>query len=161
MKIPRWIKLTLIITGGLLIAIQFIPVSRTNPPVVKELTWDSPQTKTFAKRACFDCHSNESRWPWYSYIAPMSWLIASDVKDARERLNFSDISPEDRVGHLVEHINDGEMPLPKYVALHRDARLSDTEKKEFIAGLRRSFELSGLGSTDSKDDEHKHEHHHQ
>ena len=160
MTIPLWFKRTLIAVGGVALAIQFIPVSRTNPPVVKELTWDSPKTKAFAKRACFDCHSNEAKWPWYSYVAPMSWLIVNDVKDARERLNFSEISAEDRAGSLVKRINNGEMPLPRYLALHSEARLSEAEKKEYIAGLRRSFEMSGLGSADSKDEEHKHEHHH-
>ena len=160
MKIPRWIKRTLIVTGGLAIAIQFIPVSRTNPPVVKELTWDSPKTKIFAQRACFDCHSNVAKWPWYSYVAPMSWLILRDVNDARERLNFSDIGPEDRAGLLIKRIQSGSMPLPRYAALHPSARLTDEERKEFIAGLRRSFEISGNGSSEGKDEEHKHDHHH-
>ena len=155
MKIPRWIKRTIIVTGGLAIAIQFVPVSRTNPPIVKELNWDSPKTKVIAQRACFDCHSNEVKWPWYSHVAPMSWLIANDVKDARERFNFSEISAEDRAGILVKRINNGEMPLPRYLALHHEARLTETEKKEFIAGLRRSFELSGLASEEAKHEEHK------
>lgn len=160
MKIHRWVKRTLIGAGVLALAIQFVPVSRTNPPIVKELNWDSPKTKAIAQRACFDCHSNESKWPWYAYVAPMSWLIANDVKEARERFNFSEISSEDRVGILAKRINNGEMPLPKYLALHSEARLSETEKKEYIAGLRRSFELSGLGSNDTKDDEHTHTHEH-
>jgi len=158
MRIPRWFKHTMIFLGGVALAIQFIPMSRTNPPVIKELTWDSPKTRAFAKRACYDCHSNESRWPWYSFVAPVSWLVANDVRDARDRLNFSEISDEDRVDHLVEHIQDGAMPLPKYLVLHSEARLSETEKKEFIAGLRRSFELSGLSSEGAKDGDHEHKH---
>ena len=160
MTIPRWCKRTLLILGGLAIAIQFVPVSRSNPPVVKELTWDSPATRAFAQRACFDCHSNEVKWPWYSYIEPMSWLVARDVAEARGRFNFSEVSSEDRVGIFVKRIQSGEMPLPRYVAVHPSARLTDDEKNEFIAGLRRSFELTGLGSPDAKDEEHKHEHHH-
>ncbi len=160
MTIPRWLKRSLIVVGGLVLAIQFIPVARTNPPMAKELTWDSPQTKAFAQRACFDCHSNEVKWPWYSYVAPMSWLIANDVRDARERFNFSEISGEDRAGILVKLISKGEMPLPRYVALHRAAKLSETDKQEFIAGLRRSFALSHLAPDAGKDEEHKHTHQH-
>lgn len=144
MKIARWFKRSLIAAGMLAFGIQFISVSHNNPPVVKELKWDSPKTRAFAQRACFDCHSNESRWPWYSHVAPMSWLIANDVKNARERLNFSEINPEDRVGLLVKRIQNGEMPLPRYLALHPEARFTDAEKKEFIAGLQQSFTASGL-----------------
>lgn len=156
MKFSLWIKRILIAVGGLALGIQFIPVSRINPPVAKELIWDSPKTRILAQRACFDCHSNEARWPWYSYVAPMSWLVANDVKEARERFNFSEISPEDRAGILIKHIEDGEMPLPRYLALHREARLSETEKQEYTAGLRRSFELSGLAPEKAKNEEHKH-----
>src|ERR1700674_2739250 len=71
--------------------IQLVPigVSVTNPPVVSEPNWDSPQTRALAQRACFDCHSNETIWPWYSRVAPVSWLLASDVIQGRSRLNFS------------------------------------------------------------------------
>jgi hypothetical protein len=142
MKIPRWFKLSLFAFAVLGLGIQFVPVSRTNPPVVKELTWDSPKTRAYAQRACFDCHSNETKWPWYAYVAPISWMIAKDVKEARESFNFSEITPLDRVDILTDRIESGEMPLPRYLAIHAEARLSATEKQEYVAGLQRSFELS-------------------
>jgi Haem-binding domain len=144
MKIPRCFKRTLMAVGGLALVIQFIPVSRKNPPVIPVLPWDSPGRLAVAKRACLDCHSNETQWPWYSYVAPISWMIASDVKEARERFNFSEISPEDSVGSLVKRINNGTMPPPKYLTFHPEARLSEADKRDYIAGLRRSFGLSGV-----------------
>ena len=154
MKIPHRLKIALIAIGGVALGIQLIPAARSNPPVVRELVWDSPRTLAFARRACFDCHSNETRWPWYSYVAPVSWLIARDVKEARDHLNFSEISADDRAEPLAKRIQAGEMPLPKYLALHGEARLSETEKTEFIAGLRRSFELSGLGANETHERGH-------
>ena len=150
MKIPRRVKATLIALGVLALAIQLIPVSRSNPPVIKELVWDSPMTRAFARRACYDCHSNEVTWPWYSHVAPASWLVASDVKNARERFNFSEIGADDRVGILVKQINTGTMPPMSYLALHSAARLAAQEKSAYLAGLRRSFELSGIGSDQPK-----------
>ncbi|MEI8038510.1 MAG: heme-binding domain-containing protein [Verrucomicrobiota bacterium] len=144
MRISRRVKRTLLALGALALGIQLIPVSRTNPPVVKELVWDSPATRALVRRACYDCHSNEVQWPWYAQVAPASWIIAHDVNSARERFNFSEISGEDRVGVLVKRIHNGRMPPKDYLALHSAARLSEQEKSECIAGLRRSFALSGL-----------------
>jgi hypothetical protein len=75
------------------IAIQLITVNRSNPPVTTQLNWDSPQTKTLAYRACMDCHSNETTWPWYAYVAPSSWLIYYDVERGRSELNLSTYDP--------------------------------------------------------------------
>ncbi len=149
MRPPRLTQYVLFSMAALALGIQFIPVALTNPPVSKELVWDSPQTQALARRACYDCHSNEVQWPWYARIAPASWLIAHDVKSARERLNFSAISEDDRVGLLVKQITSGSMPPTDYRALHAPARLTPHEKNEYIAGLRRSFELSGLGPNSS------------
>jgi hypothetical protein len=83
----------LMILAGLLaivfIAIQFIPVNRTNPTVSTPIKWNSPETEALARRACMDCHSNETVWPWYANIAPASWLVYYDVQQGRSRLNFS------------------------------------------------------------------------
>ena len=76
----------------LFVAAQLIPVNRTNPSVTTQLNWDSQQTKTLAYRACTDCHSNETTWPWYSYIAPASWLVYYDVERGRSELNLSTYS---------------------------------------------------------------------
>ena len=88
-KIVLWVVVALIVGFGL---IQLVPYGRdhTNPPVTSEPAWDSPQTKALAQKACFDCHSNETVWPWYSSIAPGSWLIYRDVVEGRGNLNFSE-----------------------------------------------------------------------
>ena len=88
-KIILWAVVALVLLGLL---IQLIPLSGrgNNPAVVSEPKWDSPQTRALVKRACFDCHSNESRWPLYAYVAPVSWLIYNDVMEGRSRLNFSE-----------------------------------------------------------------------
>ncbi|MCX7782465.1 MAG: heme-binding domain-containing protein, partial [Meiothermus sp.] len=74
-----------------LLAIQLVPYGRDhqNPPVVAEPPWDSPQTRALFVRACADCHSNQTRWPWYSHIAPVSWLVQRDVEEGRSKLNLS------------------------------------------------------------------------
>jgi hypothetical protein len=106
------------LAGLLLVALfvvaQAVPYGRshTNPPTTAEPRWDSPQTRDLARRACFDCHSNLTTWPWYSNVAPVSWLVQRDVDEGRSELNFSewdmpqDVDAED----LVEKIRDGSMP---------------------------------------------------
>lgn len=135
----------LVIVGvlvGLFVCIQLIPVwlLQTNPPVVQEPAWDSPQTRALAQRACFDCHSNETVWTWYSRIAPASWLVTFDVVQARDEMNFSEWgrSNED-AGHIARVITRGEMPPARYLLLHPDARLSDAEKQQLIAGFEASL----------------------
>lgn len=126
-------KKVLIILIVILIAIQFIPVDKTNPTVTAEL--DAPmEVISVFKRSCYDCHSNETVWPWYSNIAPVSWLVASDVKDARAHLNFSEwgnLSRKDIVKmkeEIWEEIEKEKMPLWKYNILHPDASLKQKDK---------------------------------
>ena len=144
MKTRRWRRKALIAAAAIGLGIQLIPVSHDNQPVVKELVWDSPRTRAFAQRACFDCHSNQVRWPWYSHVAPVSWMITKDVRDAREMLNFSAITPDDEFEPVAKRINKGVMPPRKYLAFHAEAGLTEAEKAAFLAGLKKSFELSGL-----------------
>jgi hypothetical protein len=122
----------------LVLLIQFLPYghTHTNPPVVKEPNWNSPETRQITQKACFDCHSNETIWPWYSNIAPMSWLVQRDVDVARSRMNFSDwgrISGE--VGEIIEIVSEGEMPPFQYLLMHPGARFSEQEKTRFIDGI--------------------------
>jgi cytochrome c553 len=120
----------------LLIQIIQIGPQRTNPPIVAEPKWDNPLTRALAKRACFDCHSNETNWPWYSYIAPVSWLLVMDVLHGRAAFNFSDWHTGDMSSAVMaEEINSGGMPLPQYRLMHPTARFTDTEKRQLIAGL--------------------------
>jgi hypothetical protein len=111
-----------------------------NPPVVTNVQWDSPQTEAIVRRACYDCHSNETRWPWYSWIAPVSWLVSYDVHGGRDEMNFSDLG---RTGDLAEDIEEvlekGEMPLPMYLLMHPEARLSSAEKETLVEGVRNTF----------------------
>lgn len=122
-------------------AIQFIPYGHDhqNPPIVSELRWDSPATRDLAKKACFDCHSNETVWPWYANVAPVSWLVASDVHEGRRHLNFSDWRQGQREGEhikkLREEIQEGDMPPIQYRMMHPEARLSAAQRQELIRGL--------------------------
>ncbi len=129
--------------------LQLIPVNRSNPPMVSEPNWDSPATRDLAKRACFDCHSNETTWPWYSYVAPASWLIAHDVEEGRQRLNFSDwanVRGEARhSGELAESILEGKMPPASYLPTHPQAVLTNTEKQALVDGLRASLAQTDPG----------------
>ncbi len=143
MRLPkkRWKQIVLILVG-LFVVLQLVPYGRahTNPPMRQGPAWDSPRTEALARRACFDCHSNETTWPWYSHVAPMSWLVQNHVDEGREHLNFSEFDRPQRDAHeAAEEVADEEMPPWNYVLLHPEARLSDAEKKELIAGLRATF----------------------
>jgi mono/diheme cytochrome c family protein len=120
------------------LVIQLFPYGRahTNPPVVQEPVWDSPETRALAERACFDCHSNETVWPWYSNVAPLSWMVQDHVDEGREVLNFSEWNrPYDEAHEAGEEVGEGEMPMPGYVWLHPEANLTDAERDALIRGL--------------------------
>jgi hypothetical protein len=122
----------------LLIIIQFVPYGRdrTNPSARVEPPWDSAETRALAKRACFDCHSNETAWPWYSQVAPISWLVLNDVTEGRSKMNFSEWDrPQKEAEEAAEQIQKGKMPLWFYLPLHASARLSAAEKQTLIRGL--------------------------
>ena len=129
------------VLGGLVVvfaAIQLVPYGRPtpNPPVRREPNWDSPRTRELAVRACFDCHSNQTQYPWYSYVAPASWLVNKDINEARSKMNFSEWDLVQREAMAApEQIEKGDMPLPIYVPLHPEARLSAEEKAALIHGI--------------------------
>ena len=126
----------LILVGALvviLVAIQLVPVDRANPPVVAD--FDGPsQVRAVIRPSCYDCHSHETSWPWYSRVAPMSWLVAHDVEEARDQLNFSQWGTYDRkrqaklAKEMWEEVEEGAMPLRMYLLAHPDARLSEAGK---------------------------------
>jgi hypothetical protein len=126
----------LVLIGALvviLVAIQLVPVHRTNPPVVAD--FDGPPAVEMVLRAsCYDCHSHESRWPWYSHVAPASWLVIHDVNEAREHLNFSmwgtyDARRREKLAEeMWDEVDAGDMPLPMYRLAHPDSRLSAAAK---------------------------------
>lgn len=123
-----------------LLAIQLVPYGRdhTNPAVGSEPTWDSPATRATAVIACFDCHSNQTVWPWYSNIAPASWLLQRDVDEGRRHLNFSTWGAG-QGAESAEMVSSGEMPPLRYQLAHPEARLSEADKAAFIKGLTATF----------------------
>ncbi len=133
-------RLALIILA-LFLVIQIVPYGRdhSNPPVISEPNWDSPRTRELAVVACFDCHSNETVWPWYSNIAPISWLVYKDTIEGRETLNYSDWlnckGEECDPAEAKESILEGEMPMPIYLVTHPEARLTPSEQQDLIDGL--------------------------
>ena len=135
-KMPKPLVVILVLVG-LALLIQLVPYGRnhSNPPVIAEPNWDSPQTRELAKQACFDCHSNEVVYPWYSNIAPASWLIQRDVEEAREKLNFSEWGNNGEVDDIVEVVERGEMPPFQYTIIHTNAVFSAQEKQAFIQGI--------------------------
>jgi Haem-binding domain len=138
-QFAQTIAVLIIIGVVVFLLIQLVPYGRdhANPSVVSELKWDSPQTRMLAERACFDCHSNQTTWPWYSNIAPVSWLVYRDVVDGRRRMNFSDWQRLrlDEPGEIGSIIAEGEMPPLQYLLMHPSARLSAGEKEQLINGL--------------------------
>jgi len=135
------IKMGLVVLIGGFLLIQLVPYGRnhTNPPVVNEPNWDSPQTRALAQRACFDCHSNETVWPWYTNVAPFSWLAQNDADEGRRSLNFSAWVGQgrggERPGEMAETIREGGMPPFFYLPTHPAARLTSAEQELLIAGL--------------------------
>jgi len=127
---------------ALLALIQLVPYGRDRAthPDGKEPDWDSPRTRELALRACFDCHSNLTHWPWYTWIAPASWLVQHDVDEGREHLDFTQFDKRQRnAGECADQVRSGEMPLWQYELMHPRARLSDAERDELADGLERMF----------------------
>ncbi|GAB4147871.1 MAG: hypothetical protein Fur0021_07080 [Candidatus Promineifilaceae bacterium] len=125
----------------LLLLIQVVPYGRdhANPPVMQEPNWDSPETRALAQVACFDCHSNETVWSWYTNVAPFSWLVQHDVEEGRSKLNFSEWrltnQHEEEMDEISETLREGEMPPLLYTLIHTNARLSAAEREQLIRSL--------------------------
>jgi hypothetical protein len=128
----------LLVSFGL---IQFVPVDRSNPEVGFDIT-TSPEVKAILKRSCYDCHSNETVWPWYSSVAPVSWLVAWDLHKGREEVNLSTWSPSPSQEHAKiinacwKEVSEGEMPPRTYVSVHPEARLSAEDRRVLQAWAR-------------------------
>jgi len=136
-KILRIIVLTLSVA---FIAIQFYRPDRTNPPIAQaetlEATADVPENVArILTRSCNDCHSNETTYPWYSNVAPFSWLLADHIEEGRRELNYSVWNnysakkKRHKYDETCEQIESGVMPHNQYLWLHADARLSEADKK--------------------------------
>jgi Haem-binding domain len=147
-------KKILWIALGLFLAIQLIRPGMTNPPVtaaqdIQNVVNPPAEVMTMLRKTCYDCHSNETKWPWYSQIAPVSWWTANHVAEGREKLNFStfgQLSVQDRseaLGEAAEAITEGEMPMSSYLWIHTEARLSPTEKQTLLTWLNANGEGEG------------------
>jgi mono/diheme cytochrome c family protein len=151
----RKLVITLLVLAGILLVIQLVPYGRdhTNPPVVQEPQWDSPDTRALAATTCFNCHSNETVWPWYSSIAPVSWLVGHDVAEGRGKMNFSEWQlPQEDAHEAAEVVAEGEMPPAYYTIMHSEARLSDADRAALAEGLRATIgdenERGGMDDND-------------
>jgi len=137
-SVGRVVVRSLFVLVVALLVAQVVPYGRThgNPDVRLEPVWVDARTRDLAVAACFDCHSNETRWPWYTDIAPLSWWITNHVDEGRAVLDFSEWDRHrQEIRELGETIREGEMPPFSYVILHPGARLTEAEKEDLSAGL--------------------------
>ena len=130
MKKIGWILLG---AAVILVGMQFLPVSKTNPPITGEIQV-AADVRQVLRRACYDCHSNETRWPWYSHVAPISWLLINHVEEGREHLNFSEWNKYDAAKQAKllkkswQEVKEGEMPINTYVWQHPAAKLTEADQ---------------------------------
>ena len=136
----RKIKIIAIVFAALFLAAQLVRPDNTNPPIVEAETLESStqvpeNVEAILARSCSDCHTNKTTYPWYSNITPSNWFLAHHVEDGRRNMNFSvwntyETSRKRRkLDQICEQVSSGEMPLPSYLWIHRDARLSEEDKK--------------------------------
>lgn len=124
--------------AALAVTIQFVPVDRADPPVVRDVGAPAP-VAALLHRACYDCHSNLTRWPWYSRVAPVSWFVADHVHDGRKALNFSDWpaldldAQDELLRHIAKQVDEGHMPLASFRLAHPGARLTRAERDTITA----------------------------
>src|SRR5512140_21535 len=140
-RVRRLVRITLVALVwlcGLFGLMQLVPYGRThaNPPVTQEPAWDSPRTRALAVRACFNCHSNETRWPWYANLAPFSWVVEFDVETARDVVNFSEWNHVFELApYSSQSVQTGNMPTLKYRMAHPEANLTAQETLDLARGL--------------------------
>ena len=144
-RFPRWARRTFWGAVALFAIIQLVPFGRDhdNPPVTRAAAFAPGEGLDLVRGTCFDCHSNETTWPWYSNVAPTSWLVQHDVDEGRAALNFSRWDrPQEGAKDLLEVVEDGEMPPKTYTLLHPGARLTDEERATLLAELRAMLDRS-------------------
>ena len=144
----RYLTRALWLGLAVLVVAQAFRIDRTNPPVQQDVA-APPEVDVLLRRACYDCHSNETVWPWYTHVAPVSWLLARDVREARRELNFSTwnvYTTEKKTKKLKEtakEVAEGEMPPWLYVMVHRRAALSPADAERLRAWT--AEEMANLG----------------
>ncbi len=145
----NWKKVIWIVIFSVIIIIQVVPGGR--PEVIKDNPDDlilnnhlPDSVKSIFKNACYDCHSNETKYPWYAYVAPVSWLVSRDTWMGREHLNFSEwesyskMDKAKQLGDIYEEIEDGAMPMPIYILMHPEAKIT-LKQRELIMDWSESF----------------------
>lgn len=163
MKILKWIGIGIVIT---LACIQVVRPDRTNPPVDPAMTLQAstqvpPEVQAIFERSCYDCHSNQTVWPWYTNVAPVSWFIADHVKDGREELSFSEWGayPPKKADHKLEEICEmvekGEMPLESYLILHGGAKLSEPDKQTLCNWTKQERARMGVAKSENDNGDRK------
>ena len=138
----RIINIIFIIVLLALLGIQFIPIKKTNPIITQDI--QAPmEVKSILRNSCYNCHSNETKWPWYSNFAPVSWMIINDVDDARNKMNFSTWNKisfekkEELKKDIWDEIRQEDMPLTLYTYVHPESKLDLLQKniiKKWITG---------------------------
>jgi hypothetical protein len=134
----RVVRIVAVVAVFAFVAIQLVPYGHdhTNPKVTKDAPWPTEQAAAIARASCYDCHSNETKWPWYTNLAPASFYTVHDVKEGRDHLNFSEWdTPQRAARDLEEVIREGSMPPREYTILHRGASLSAAEKKTLLDAI--------------------------
>ncbi len=132
----RRIKGVMAAAAVVFVLMQLVPMSRSNPPITQDVAAPAP-VESILRRACYDCHSNETRWPWYAHVAPVSWLVIRDVDRGRKHINFStwDVYADDpetvirKLRNIDKVMHNRTMPLWYYLQLHSEARLSDPDRE--------------------------------
>ena len=148
-----WTRIALGLLGTFLV-IQLVPYGRdhTNPPVTGEPMWDASATRALARQACFDCHSNETDWPAYASIAPVSWLVQHDVDEGRAVLNFSEWTrPQKEAKEAAAEVREGEMPPAAYKLIHAHARLDAADLHRLAQGLTQTLGVAVEQETRDRD----------
>ena len=145
--VKRWWLFALVGAFVVFLLIQLVPYRVSNPPVVNEPNWDSPQTRALAVTACYDCHSNESKPLWFEKIAPISWWINNHVEEGRAALNFSEWGTSkqgDEAREAAETVREGKMPPSNYtwLGLHKAADLTPKQRQQLADGLQATIAQS-------------------
>lgn len=144
----RLVFRALLVLAAALVLAQLVPVDRTNPTGGGEVP-APPEIRTILRRACYDCHSNETVWPWYGHVAPFSWLMQRDVREGRREVNFSTFTQstvkrrQRKWMEIPEQVEKGEMPPWFYAAVHPEARLSDADRAALVKWAQESGRREG------------------
>jgi len=142
----RKILFTLLFVA-IIVVVSGLFMPRANPPVQNKITWDSSVTEEQFRKSCADCHSNETKWPWYAYVGPSAFLVNQNVTEGREHFNISMLSMGD-ANESSEEVLEGKMPPDDYLLLHPEASLDDSQRRAFADGLKSTF-----GGQDEEDRE--------